>query len=263
MIDAAVYTGTLRHRRFRPTPHAFSYRVFFAYLNLDHIAEAMAISPLLGYNTRAWASFRDEDHFGDPHLPLSARVRSYAQTRGVTLPDGPIYLLTHLRYFGYCFNPISLFYCCDRAGTPQAVLAEVNSTFGERALYWIPAAARPGGPLRRRVAKQMHVSPFNTMDMDYQFSLTAPGDSLVAHMDTVHHGDPTPTPFFDATLSLTRTPWNAASIRRVLLRHPWMTASVITAIHWQAFRLWWKGQPYVPHPQPVGARKTAGQDIDG
>lgn len=263
MIDAAIYTGTLRHRRFRPTPHAFTYRVFFAYVNLEHVAEIMAVSRLTGYNRRAWASFYEADHFGDPATPLHSRVRAYAQARGVSIPDGPIYLLTHLRYFGYCFNPISLFYCCDRTGRPQAVLAEVNSTFGERALYWIPAPERPDGPLRHRVTKQMHVSPFNTMDLDYVFGLSQPGESLVAHMDTVAHHDAEPTPFFDATLTLTRTPWSAAGLRQVLLRHPWMTASVITAIHWQAFRLWWKGQPYIPHPQPVGARKTDGQDIDG
>lgn len=263
MIDAALYTGTLRHRRFRPTPHAFSYRVFLAYLNLDRLDDAMRVSPLLGHNRRAWASFRDDDHFGDSGLPMAARVRAYAKARGVTLPDGPIYLLTHLRYLGYCFNPISLYYCCNHNDEPEAVLAEVNSTFGERALYWLPAGARPGAPLQHRVEKRMHVSPFNGMQMDYAFSLTAPGASLVAHMETLAHEDADETPFFDATLTLTREPWTARHIHRALLRHPWMTASVITAIHWQAFRLWWKGQPYIPHPQPVGARRTRGQDIDG
>ena len=93
----------------------------------------------------------------------------------------------------------------------------------------------------------MHVSPFSPMDVDWEFILSEPGDSLVAHMNTFRQTDPaTAAPFFDATLTLTRRPWTAATIRRALARHPFMTGKVITAIHWEALRLWLKGTPHYP-----------------
>jgi DUF1365 family protein len=55
-------------------------------------------------------------------------------------------------------------------------------------------------------------------------------------------------PTFDATLTLQRRPWNSRSLHRALAAHPWMTAKVIGAIHWQALRLWLKRVPVYTHP---------------
>ena len=100
-----LYTGTLRHRRFQPRKHEFRYGLFMAWLDIDRIPELMAQSPWTSYNRFNWASFEQRDHFGDPNLTLRHRVSQDALAHGITLPDGPIYLLTHLRYLGYCFNP--------------------------------------------------------------------------------------------------------------------------------------------------------------
>lgn len=244
MLGPAIYTGTLRHRRFRPKRHEFTYRVFLTFLDIDRIPELCRVSRAISYNRFNWASFDERDHFGDPRTPLRERLRADAARHGFELPDGPIYLLTHLRYLGYTFNPISLFYCYDAGGKPRLVLAEVRNTFGETCNYWLAV-----GPRRRiRVPKEMHVSPFNGMEMEYEFVLGEPGASLVAHMNTIEHGDA----FFDATLVLRREPWSARSLRRALWRHPWMTAKVIGAIHWEALKLWIKGLPVYTHPARRG-----------
>ncbi len=135
--DPGLYTGTLRHRRFRPRKHEFTYKLFMAWLDIDRIPELMAQSPWTSYNRFNWASFAERDHFGDPRLPLRERVAQDARIHGVPLPDGPIFLLTHLRYLGYCFNPISFYFCYDRSGRLDTILAEVNSTFGESRNYWL------------------------------------------------------------------------------------------------------------------------------
>jgi DUF1365 family protein len=126
------------------------------------------------------------------------------------------------------------------------VLAEVSNTFGERHNYWLYTANRlpAGNSLRYRVPKQMHVSPFMDMNLDYAFALTPPGECLTAHMDTLEAGERT----FDATLHLKRRPWSARELHRVLRAHPWMTLKVIAAIHWEALRLWIKGVPVFTHP---------------
>lgn len=254
MVDGpALYTGQLRHRRFTPRPHEFTYQIFMALVDVDHVAEQMRVSPFTSYNRFNWAAFDERDHLGDATRPLRARLADSARAAGLQLPDGPIYLLTHLRYLGYAFNPISLYYCHDHANQLVMVLAEVNSTFGEQRCYWMRAdgsAATTNG-LRHRTPKTMHVSPFMTMNVDYEFVLTHPADSLVAHMNTFHQTpEGVDRPYFDATLTLERRPWTAAEIHRSLRRHPMMTAKVITAIHWEALRLWLKGVPhYTPPPR--------------
>jgi uncharacterized protein len=249
--EAGLYTGTLRHRRFRPGTHEFTYTLFMAWLDIDRIPELMTQSPWTSYNRFNWASFEQRDHFGDPRLSLRERVAEDARAHNVPLPDGPIFLLTHLRYLGYCFNPISFYFCYGRSGNLGAILAEVNSTFGESRNYWLSAHNRQpsGNGFHYRCPKTMHVSPFMAMNLDYEFVLTEPGEKLVAHMTTIEReAVAAPLPLLDATLALEHEPWTARSLGLALLRHPWMTAKVIGAIHWQALRLFLKRVPVYTHP---------------
>ncbi|MDE3149718.1 MAG: DUF1365 domain-containing protein [Acidobacteriota bacterium] len=245
-MESAIYTGTLRHRRFEPSRHAFTYPLFMAFLDIDRIPELMAVSPFASYNRFNWAGFHERDHFGDPALPLRERLKADAAQHDLGLPDGPIFLLTHLRYLGYNFNPISLFYCYDAGGKLETILAEVNNTFGESRNYWLSAGSleHPSRQHVHRCRKSMHVSPFLPMELDYRFVLPPPGDQLVAHMSTLDGGHAN----FDATLTLHREPWSAPALHRALRRFPWMTAKVIAAIHWEAWKLYLKKVPVYTHP---------------
>ena len=245
-MESGVYFGKLRHRRFRPTWHEFTYPVFMAFLDIDCIPKLMRASPFTSYNRWNWTSFDERDHFGDAKLPLRSRLQHDAARHGVTLPDGPIFLLTNLRYFGYCFNPISFFYCYDRAGRLEVVLAEVNNTFGDSQNYWLwQANERPAANAKRYdCPKVLHVSPFMKMELDYTFVFTPPGENLVAHMNTLDEGQT----FFDATLMLERRPWKAAVLHRALVEFPWMTLKVTTAIHLEALKLYFKKVRFYPSP---------------
>jgi DUF1365 family protein len=246
-MEPAVYTGTLRHRRFEPKRHQFSYRLFMVLLDIDRIPEAMRVSPFTSYHRFNLSSFYPSDHFGDPALSLRVRLEADAATNGLVLPEGPVLLLTHPRYLGYVFNPISVYYCFDRTGELKTIAAEVRSTFGETHVYWLSDGNRESGSRSHihRCAKKMHVSPFMPMDLEYRFALTAPEGRLVAHIAAV---DSSGRSSFDATLTLQREPWDSRSIHKALLVHPWMTAKVIGSIHWEALRLWIKGVPLFPHP---------------
>jgi len=258
----AIYVGALRHRRFRPVGHAFTYPVFMVMLDVDRIPEMMQVSHFSSYNRWNWAGYNERDHFGDATLPLRERLERDAAAHGVKLPDGPIYLLTNLRYLGYCFNPVSFYYFYGRSGSLEMTLAEVNNTFGETCNYWLTpecelAIARSGSTAARRyeTRKVFHVSPFMDLGHQYTWIFTPPGDRLVAHMSTRAGGGV----FFDATLTLARRPWSARELRRILADYPWMTAKVIAAIYWEALRLRLKGVPYIPHPGAASAgspRKT-------
>jgi len=248
VIDSGLFVGTLRHRRFTPVAHAFTYPLFMALLDIDRVSELMSVSAVTSYNRWNWASFDDRDHLGDPRLPLGERLRRDAAREGIALPEGPIYLLTNLRYLGYVFNPISVFYCYGSSGSLELVLAEVNNTYGGRRYYWLRPTDGVARRFRSHATKSMYVSPFMEYDVDYEFVLTPPADALVAHMNVIRQGHESGR-MFDATLTLDRRPWTAAAIRSALLRFPWMTAKVIAAIHWEALRLRLKRLPVMPFPQ--------------
>jgi DUF1365 family protein len=250
-VTSALYVGRLRHRRFAPKPHDFTYPLFMAYLDIDRLPQLMQISRVSSYNRWNWAAFDERDHFGDPKRPLRERLRQDAARHGLELPDGSVFLLTHLRYLGYNFNPVSFFYCYDSGGTLRMVLAEVNNTFGETYNYWLHDDFRQPGEnsFRYRTPKVFHVSPFMEIEnVEYTWTFTEPGDALTVHMQDLENG----RMFFDATLMLERRPWNAVELRRVLFRHPFMTAKVITAIHWQALLLFLKRVPFFRHPRVLG-----------
>jgi DUF1365 family protein len=240
VIESGLFVGTVRHRRFTPVPHQFSYPACMVLLDVDRIGELTRMSRLVGHNRWNWASFDDRDHLGDPRAPLRDRLNTDAARAGIQLPDGQILLLTQLRYFGYCFNPVSFYYLFDAGGDLTLVMAEVNNTFGGSQTYWL----RPDGgrrAFRATAEKTLYVSPFLPVDLEYRFRLTPPLDRLVAQIDAVRSG----TRHFDATLVLERRPWSARELRRQLIRVPAATAQVTARIHWQALRLWWKGVPVV------------------
>jgi DUF1365 family protein len=251
-MHSAIFAGRVQHRRFSPVDHAFSYRLFMVYVDLAELDRVFAGRWFWSATRPALARFRREHHLGDAATSLEQSVRSLiADTTGVE-PSGPIRLLTNLQYFGYCFNPVSFYYCFNREDTEvETIVAEVNNTpWGERHCYVLhPGIDEGRGGLKRyRPAKRMHVSPFMPMDVDYDWRFSQPATNLSVHMENHRQGEKV----FDATLSLKRREITTASLARSLYAYPLMTLKVIAAIHWQALRLWLKGSPVFDHPGKGG-----------
>ncbi len=242
---SAIYRGSVRHRRHEPVAHVFRYPLFMMYLDLDELPRLFDRRWLWSARRLAPAWFRRRDHVGDPEVSLSRTVRDLVQRQAGHRPDGPIRLLTHLRYFGYIFNPASFYFCFDRTGhRVDAVVAEVSNTpWGERHCY-VLSGAEPGRVLRFQSRKELHVSPFMGMDTTYHWRIGTPGPRLGLYIQNRRDG----RPYFDATLALRRQEITASSLATVLVRYPLMTAQVITAIHLQALKLWRKRVPVHAHP---------------
>jgi DUF1365 family protein len=247
-MASAVYEGVVRHRRLVPHAHAFAYRVAQIYLDLEEVDRVFEYRWLWSSERGNLAQFRRRDFLGPPELTLAEAVRQRVETATGHRPAGPIRLLCHLRYFGFVFNPVSFYYCFAQDGvTLSYILAEITNTpWKERHAYVLPVeTARPKGrALRWTFPKTFHVSPFMPMAREYEWRFTTPGEDLRVHMDVLCDGRRE----FDATLNLRRRPLNGSSLARMLWRYPLMTAQVVGAIHWQALRLWLKGNPIHDHP---------------
>jgi DUF1365 family protein len=248
MKNSAIYLGQVKHRRQTPVLHEFSYRLFMMYLDLAELPQLFRGRWLWSERRFALARFRREDHLGDPAVPLDAAVRDLIETDTGNRPRGPIRLLTQLSYFGYTFNPVSFYYCYNEDDTRlEVIVAEVNNTpWGERHCYVLPRVKNQGegGQHRYFPAKEMHVSPFMAMDVEYDWRFNTPGESLNVHMENAREG----RKIFDATLILKHKEISAWSLARVLATYPLMTMRIIVAIHWQALKLWIKGAPVHEHP---------------
>lgn len=305
-MESSLYVGWVKHRRFGLIPHEFKYRLFLVALDLTRLDEAFQDSWTWSTTHPAPAWFRRSDHIGDPHQALDESIRQLVEQSGRPRPSGKIVLLTHLRYWGLIFNPVSFYFCFNSAGEWETMVAEVSNTpWGQVHCYVVDRSAldraQHSSDERIVTPKVFHVSPFLRMDYAYRWDIKLTEDRLVIHIENLPtqgcavmqtspvpqeqtaaingvppSADPTEAgdladaettgtrgnvnscdaelPRFNVTLSLQQRPIDRWNRWRTLLGYPWMTASVMIGIYWQAWRLWRKRVRYVPHP---GLRPTS------
>ena len=247
-MESVLFEGKLRHRRFTAPSREFTYSLFMMYLDLAELDSVFEGRLFWSTSRPNLAWFRREDHFGEPGVPLDVSIRDLVAERTGARPKGPIRLLTHLRYLGHCFNPVSFYYCfADDGRTLETVVAEVSNTpWKERHMYVLPEASNLGSVDSKHYdfKKAFHVSPFLAMDADYGWRFGNPGERLWAHMENRQKGERV----FEATLSLERRPITGPQLARTLAFRPAMTVKVVAAIYYQALLLWLRRATFYPHP---------------
>jgi uncharacterized protein len=245
----------------------FRYPLFMAYLDLSELPSCFDGTWFWSARRPALAWWRRSDYLGDPDVPLDQAVRELVQERTGIKVDGPIRLLTHLRYFGKSFNPVSFYYCFsdEDEGKDEdenegeqvvAVVADVTNTpWGEHHSYVmrVDHATDHGtvSLMRARLHKQLHVSPLMGMDHTYDWRLTEPSEQLLVHIGSSGADGKS---VFDATLSLHRRELTPSALRGALLRYPFLTARILARIYTHALRLKLRGAKYFPHPGKAGVQ---------
>jgi len=246
MSGARILFGRVFHSRRRPARHAFAYPVFFLRVPLS--AMAGAGRGILSVDSWNLLSLMTRDHGPRDGTALEPWVRAQLSREGVQGADGEIVLQAFPRVLGYVFNPISIFYCHDRAGALRAVLCEVSNTFGERHNYVLAHPdARMIGPRDWIDARKVfHVSPFCEVEGHYRFRFAGDARRELARID-YHDGEGR---LLVTAIEGEAHAIDAASLARAFFGYPLMTAGVVARIHWQALRLWVKRVPWFSKPEP-------------
>ena len=278
-MNSCLYECSVLHARFSPRQHRFLYRIFLFAIDLDELETLHRRLRLFSFNRANLYSFRDADFLptGEPvhNAPapaaptpprpssLKARVVAHLATRGTDLTGGRVVLVTLPRVFGYLFNPVSFYFCYDRAGAPVAALAEVTNTFKEMKPYFLGPATRTPAPLSPapspsdlppsagegrpggatfalRTPKHFYVSPFSDVDVAFDFTLRTPAENLSIQIDDYVGAERTLT----STLTGPRRALTGARLAWFTLKYPLLTLRIIGLIHGHAFVLWLKRVPW-------------------
>ena len=321
------FRGSVFHIRHQPVIHSFSYPLFFSVIDLDEANVLFGRSNVYtqtrnDHDQRGtlWPlstvmMLRDVDHLKngrglvvasqDTNQQLSLQERIghfiYERTNGKldlrsSLRDvhrgvdatRKVRLVTHLMYYGYCFNPVS-FYYVTQTTTPhssmtiEAIVVEVSNTpWNEMSIYVLhpdsvdvtecsitpccsDASSFSAPAYRYKFRKNFHVSPFMTMEYDYDwtFRMTEDRIHVLAKMikrpsDT--NGEVTFTAGFDITRTTpTTTKYTPIQWAMVISRFPIYCWIIQIWIHYEAIQLLWKGVQFIPHPE--GSETVASKAI--
>ena len=134
-FSSCIYSGLVTHKRFKPKKHFFSYKTFSLLINLNEIENLQRKIKFFSYNKFNILSFYNIDHGPRDGSSLTKWVKKNLNKAKININGGTIMLFCFPRFFGYVFNPLSIFYCYDKNKKLKAVLYEVKNTFNEQHTY--------------------------------------------------------------------------------------------------------------------------------
>ena len=235
-FSSCIYSGSITHKRIKPKKHFFSYKTFSLLINLNEINKIEKNIKFFSYNKFNILSFYDVDHGPRNGKPIEKWVKKVLIKSKINISGITIKLLCFPRFFGYVFNPLSIFYCYDKNSKLKAVLYEVKNTFNEQHTY-IFKVSKKSNFILHKCNKKFYVSPFIEMKTFYNFRLSKPANNINIIIKQTDSGGP----LLIAKQVGKKINLNSHNLLYQFLKHPLMSFKVIVAIHFEAFRLWTKG----------------------
>ncbi|PDH18935.1 MAG: DUF1365 domain-containing protein [Pelagibacterales bacterium MED-G44] len=238
-MTSSIYNGTVIHKRFKPKIHFFKYKVFSLLLDLSDLNRLDKDISFFSYNTFNLISFFDKDHGERDGSSLFEWVKKSLAENNINSENIKIKLLCYPRIFGYVFNPLSVFFVYDNQENLISILYEVKNTFGEQHTYIFKV--ENNNLLQHNCSKKLHVSPFIKMDCNYFFKILKPAEKISVIIDQYQLDDK----ILFASQDGRRADFNSKELLKSYIKHPLMTFKIISAIHFEAFKLWSKGIKFV------------------
>ena len=238
-MTSSIYNGTVIHKRFKPKIHFFKYKVFSLLLDLSDLNRLDKDISFFSYNTFNLISFFDKDHGERDGSSLFEWVKKSLVENNINSENIKIKLLCYPRIFGYVFNPLSVFFVYDNQENLISILYEVKNTFGEQHTYIFKV--ENNNLLQHNCSKKFHVSPFIEMDCNYYFKILKPAEKISVIIDQYQLDDK----ILFASQDGRRVDFNSKELLKSFIKHPLMTFKIISAIHFEAFKLWAKGIRFI------------------
>ena len=238
-MNSSIYNGTVIHKRFKPKIHFFKYKVFSLLIDLSDLNYLNKKISFFSYNGFNLISFFDKDHGDRDGSSLIDWVKKNLTENNINSENIRIKLLCYPRIFGYVFNPLSVFFVYDYNENLISVLYEVKNTFGEQHTYVFKA--ENNNLLQHNCSKKFHVSPFIEMNCNYFFRILRPSEKISVVIDQYQFNEK----ILFASQDGKRVDFNSKELLKSYLIHPLMTFKIISAIHFEAFKLWIKGIRFI------------------
>ena len=235
-MTSSIYNGTVIHKRFKPKIHYFKYKVFSLLLDLSELDYLSKQIKFFSHNKFNLVSFYEKDHGNRDGSSLVSWVKKNLEDNNINTEKVKIKLLCYPRILGYVFNPLSVFYIYNESEKLVSILYEVKNTFGEQHTY-IFKVDNDQNLYQHNCSKKFHVSPFIEMNCKYFFRLLKPGEKISVIIDQYQ----TDEKILYASQDGQRVDFNTKELIKSYLKHPLMTFKIISAIHFEAFKLWIKG----------------------
>ena len=229
-----IYSGQVIHTRFKPKKHYFKYKVFSLLIDLDEINKINNNLNFFSYNKFNLISFFDKDHGNRDGSNVKEWVKENLIKKNIKFQNIRVEILCYPRILGYVFNPLSILYVYNENDALISIFYEVKNTFGEQHTYIFETQDQK--IIKNKCDKKFYVSPFIDMECEYNFSVTKPGDSISV---IINQHDKEGKLLF-ASQDGKSQDLTSKNLILNYLRHPLMTFKVIVAIHYEAFKLWFK-----------------------
>ena len=238
-MTSSIYNGTVIHKRFKPKVHFFKYKVFSLLIDLSELNVLEKKINFFSHNSFNLISFFDKDHGERDGSSLIDWVKKNLKENNILFEDIKIKLLCYPRILGYVFNPLSVFYVYDKKDDLISILYEVKNTFGEQHTYIFKV--KNNNILQHSCSKKFHVSPFIEMNCNYFFKILKPGEKISVIIDQYQSNEK----LLYASQDGKRVDFTSIELIKSYLKHPLMTFKIISAIHFEAFKLWAKGIRFI------------------
>ena len=235
-FNSSIYSGFVTHKRLKPKRHFFKYKIFSLLIDLNELKTLDKKIKFFSYNRFNILSFYDLDHGPRDGSSLGNWVKDKLTEAKINIGSGPIKLLCYPRFFGYVFNPLSIFYCYDKNLNLKAILYEVKNTFNEQHTY-VFSVTHSSSLILHKCNKKFYVSPFIEMEAFYNFRLLNPGKTLNIF---IKESDKKGVLLIACQVGK-KLEMTSKNLLFQFLKHPLMSFKVIMAIHFEALRLWIKG----------------------